>query len=259
MIKIKHCIPILIIFAFSSCDFIESDCIRGNGNMEHEIRNVHDFSQLRLNGFFDVYIEKDTVFSLEIMADENLIPYIDSYERNDQLIIETRPGTCIKTRNAIEVYVFSPEVNSIELWGSGKVTCDTFINNGMYVGLFGSGHISFASETQDLEIVHEGSGSIHGFATAKSVNSRLLGSGSIKLKGNAALGDFQLDGSGEVNCFELNLDTCFARNTGSGSIKVHANDYLDAQVYGSGSIYYQGSPDTIISDDFGPGRIIKRN
>ncbi len=86
-----------------------------------------------------------------------------------------------------------------------------------------------------------------------------MGTAFIKLSGPGQ-GKLYLSntGTGSINAFNLEVDTCYVSITGTGSCKVTVNSLLDAVITGTGNLYYRGYPD-IISHITGLGRIISSN
>lgn len=86
-----------------------------------------------------------------------------------------------------------------------------------------------------------------------------LGTAYIKLSGPGQ-GKLYLNntGTGSINAFNLEVDTCYVRLTGTGSCKVTVNELLDVVLTGTGNVYYRGYPE-IISHITGLGRLISSN
>ncbi len=66
-------------------------------------------------------------------------------------------------------------------------------------------------------------------------------------------------GTGSINAYNLEVDTCYVNLTGTGSCKVAVNELLDAVITGTGNVYYRGYPDEIYSHVTGLGRLINSN
>ena len=86
-----------------------------------------------------------------------------------------------------------------------------------------------------------------------------IGTAYIKLSGPGQ-GKLYLNntGTGSINAFNLEVDTCYINLTGTGSCKVTVNELLDAVITGTGNVYYRGYPD-IITHITGLGRLISSN
>ncbi len=86
-----------------------------------------------------------------------------------------------------------------------------------------------------------------------------VGTGYIKVSGEKQ-GELFIrnTGTGCVNAYDLEVDTCCIVLTGTGSCKVDVNDLLDVTITGTGIVYYRGNP-SVSSLVLGLGQIIKTN
>ena len=86
-----------------------------------------------------------------------------------------------------------------------------------------------------------------------------LGTAYIKLSGPGQ-GKLHLSntGTGSINAFNFEVDTCYVSLTGTGSCKVTVNELLDVVLTGTGNVYYRGYPE-ITSHITGLGRLISSN
>ncbi len=86
-----------------------------------------------------------------------------------------------------------------------------------------------------------------------------MGTAFIKLSGPGQ-GKLYLNntGTGSINAFNLEVDTCYINLTGTGSCKVTVNELLDAVITGTRCVYNRGYPE-IISHITGLGRMISSN
>jgi hypothetical protein len=86
-----------------------------------------------------------------------------------------------------------------------------------------------------------------------------MGTAYIKLSGPGQ-GKLYLNntGTGTINAFNLEVDTCYVSLTGTGSCKVTVNELLDAIITGTGNVYYRGYP-AITSHITGLGSLISSN
>lgn len=232
------------LFLFSSafiCFIYLTSChrfheIEGNGNVTTIARTVEYFTQIKSEGFFNVYISYDSVQSLKIEAEENLIPYIETDVSGSVLVVKVRDHRNIDNHEPINIYVKTPVIEGIDLSGSGKIICDNMASN--YLTLYLSG-----------------SGKINVITTCNKLKARISGSGEINASGNANETDFDINGSGDIHSFNLTQDTCFADISGSGSMFVNVIKFLDVKISGSGEVHYQGSP-VINTQISGSGSVI---
>ena len=90
-------------------------------------------------------------------------------------------------------------------------------------------------------------------------NATIVGAGKFTLNGaqQNRLG-FYITGVGNVESYNLAVDTCNIVITGVGNCRVRVNSLLNVTITGVGNVYYKGNP-TIISTITGTGSIINDN
>jgi hypothetical protein len=232
---------ISIVLVLSSCDPF-FNCLDGNGILKQEERFVTSFYAIENTTEVDVEITSDSVYFLEVIADENLLGVIETSVRDNKLLITMDNDRCIKTDNIMLVNIHMPHLESVLLSGSGNIDVYDF-------------------DCTSMQIVNSGSGKIdvvNLFSTNK-VELELYGSGSIYVWGKARYGEYILSGSGDMVADDLKVDECVVWNSGSGNIYCFAYDYLTATLSGSGDIIYSGDPEFRVPPvDNGSGEIRSR-
>ncbi|MCB8994444.1 MAG: DUF2807 domain-containing protein [Bacteroidales bacterium] len=222
----------------TSCSDSFWNCIDGNGRTTTVRRVVGNFSNVTSYGSFIVDITIGSPTSVSVEADENLLSYIETYIQGNTLVLETKNGKCINSRDRIYVHVVTPDLYQLKLSGSGAVYCDNIVADELKYILSGSGNI-------------ESSGINTGFMDAS-----ISGSGEIILSGVSTQSNFLISGSGNIKSLDLAQEKCIATISGSGNIYASVSDLLDVLISGSGNVIYSGTP-AIESNITGSGRIIK--
>ncbi|MCF6212868.1 MAG: DUF2807 domain-containing protein [Flavobacteriaceae bacterium] len=215
--------------------------IKGKGRMTEVTRQVSDYDGVNVGGSFDVKLIAGKEGKIVIKAEENLIPYLITEVKNNQLKIKWQKGISINSHKRIIVIVPIKEISKVSLAGSGDVyTENCVIDTGnLKVSLAGSGDISIALRTTNVSV-------------------SVAGSGDIRLNGSTDSFKASIAGSGDIHAFDLKTKTASLKIAGSGGIRVSTSDMLKANIAGSGDIYYKGSPkeDVHIA---GSGSIILRH
>jgi hypothetical protein len=248
------------VILLSSCEGIWPDCLDGNGVRTTEARDVSSFTGVESNGDFKVNIYPGEEIGVKVEADENLMDLIVTRVSGDELIIETRHGNCIRSSEDIVVTVTVPDLQHIDLNGSGIVWCDSLSTQSFDADVDGSGTIRcihMTVPTLDIEI--SGSGNMETDGTFTQVNTVIDGSGEVVLTGESPNADFQINGSGKITADNLVTDTCYANITGSGTIYTRVMDLLEVDISGSGNVYYYGDDPVVNTHITGSGQVIKKN
>lgn len=244
-----------IVFALGSTSCRKSVFVRGNKNVTTQTRDLASFSKLANNGSFEVTIVKDTISYVIIEAESNIIPYIETSIVNGALIIDNRET--INPRRPMKLTVHTPEMEAMELNGSGDIFTEAFISETFSVVLDGSGNITTTSTCTDAYLRIKGSGNIVANFLTENLDAEIHGSGNIKLYGAGTHSKMGIYGSGDIDYFDYTQKYCSAKSDGSGNIYVQVSEGLDAKIFGSGSIYYRGNP-IVNSEINGSGSVIKQ-
>jgi hypothetical protein len=191
----------LVVFTGCSINLIG---IKGSGVFRTESREVTAFSAISFKSVGKLKIQQTGKESLTIIADENILP-----------ILESRV--------------------------SGKTL---YISNGNKSSIDPTKPIEFVVEVKNLENLYTkavGSIEVNGIQ-GKRLSVSLDGVGSMEIAGNVDVLDLDLTGVGSFNGEELKTKQATVRNKGVGSAVVNVSEQLDASISGLGSIEYLGSP-----------------
>jgi hypothetical protein len=205
----------LVIFTGCSLNLIG---IRGDGIFKTESRAVTTFSSISFKSVGKLKIHQTDKESLTIIAEDNILPTLESRVSNQTLYI-SNANTSINPTEPIEFVVEVKSLESLNAKGVGSI------------------------EIKDIQ--------------GKQLSVFLDGVGSIAIAGNVDVLDLELSGVGSFDGQALKTKQAQVRNKGVGSAVVNVSEQLDASVSGLGSIEYVGSPQVTESVK-GMGSIKKR-
>jgi Putative auto-transporter adhesin, head GIN domain len=188
---------------FTGCSF-NLFGIRGDGVFKTESREVTTFSSISFKSVGKLKVIQNGKESLTIVAEENILPMLESRVSNKTLYISNENKSSIDPTKPIEFIV---EVKNLESLSAKAV----------------------------------GSIEVNGIQ-GKSLTVSLDGVGNVAIAGNIDLLDLELSGVGSFNGADLKTKVARIRNKGVGSVVVNASEQLDASASGIGSIEYIGSP-----------------
>jgi hypothetical protein len=192
--------------------------VKGSGNLKSETRSVGKFNAIQLSGTGRLLIERTGSESLEITADDNLLPLLISEVKGNTLSLRVADGKSISGKQPV-YKVTVGDLQKVDLAGSGDIV--------------GS--------------------KLEGPVLAVSIS----GSGSATLSGAVEYFSASVSGSGSVNAADLKAKKVRVVVSGSAGMTVNATDDLDATIAGSGSVLYVGDP-KVKQSVAGSGTIKKR-
>jgi hypothetical protein len=215
--------------------------IKGNGELVTKNLRTDSYDAIKLSSSMDVLLVEGTEGDLEITAESNLIEYLDIYESNGTLYLDTKDNSNLYITKGIKVKVPVEHLNEIVVTGSGEVYGETLLRSrALELSISGSGDIILQSESRIL-------------------NATVTGSGDMSLTGNTEELVAKVTGSGEIQAFKLKANDVKASVTGSGDIYVFVNGgALNASVTGSGDITYDGVVKNINTSTTGSGDIERK-
>jgi hypothetical protein len=208
---------------FSSCHFITGKRIRGNGNLKTEQRSPGNFDGVASHGSFNVYVSSGDQ-SVKVEAEENLLPYIETYIEGATLHVETKDNFWLRPSREVKIFISSPDFKSIHSYGSGDIIGQSKI-----------------TDSSILELGVNGSADIKMDVDAPEINTEINGSGDIDLKGETKSFKGEIHGSGNVRAMDLKSENATIKIYGSGNADVFATVKLDVHVAGSGDVRYKGN------------------
>ncbi|MEQ1678795.1 MAG: head GIN domain-containing protein [Chitinophagaceae bacterium] len=218
-------LAILFTATLSSCHYITGKRIRGNGVMKTENRTAGTFNSIHVSGAIDVYVTQDSVTSIKVESDENLLEYLLTDIEGGTLRIHQKEGTNLKPSKSIKVYVSSPSYKNFEASGA----CDFFGQNKI-------------TSTEPISIDLSGASDVKLELKAPKIDAELTGAGTITLRGETK--NFIVDGSGstDIKCFDMMAENTQVELSGAGDAEVFASVKLDVHVSGAADVKYKGNP-----------------
>lgn len=242
----------LVVTAFTGC-YKAWHYVEGNYDLETETRDLPAFERVFNEGNFEVYVIQDGLSEVEIEAESNLIPLIRTRIEGSALVVDTKDN--LRNNLPMKVYVHTEDVREIRLSGSGLLNAENIDADDLDVDLSGSGNMFFSGNGDDVNCQLSGSGTIELGIDCDHLEANISGSGDVETWGTANDADLKISGSGSFRAYELLLQECHVKISGSGSMYLNVEDYLYVTISGSGDVYYQGNP-IIETDISGSGSVI---
>jgi Putative auto-transporter adhesin, head GIN domain len=197
---------------FGSCN---TNAVHGSGTAKSETRAVAPFSKIDLNGSPDVDVTVGPANSVEVTADDNLLPMIETTVSGETLKIGSKGS--YSTSLGVKIKITAPSLDALAISGSGDV------------------HVKGLK--------------------AGEMEAKITGSGNVTLNGGVDRLRVRILGSGDVRAADLAAKDVQVSVTGSGNASVRASEQLDASVAGSGNVRFAGNPPRVQKHVTGSGDI----
>jgi hypothetical protein len=213
--------------------------IHGSGDVVTQDRDVSDFHAIALSGIGNVSIRVGDEESLQVEAEDNLLPYLETVVRGETLQIGIQDGVTLNPTQSINFYVTLEELNSIDVSGLGNVEAGSVSAARFSIAVSGGGDVDIESLESDTLAVD------------------LSGLGNVRIdEGKVENQSIEISGGGDYEARGLESDTTDVHLSGLGSVTIRVHDHLEVDISGGGTIQYLGDP-TIEKSISGLGSISK--
>lgn len=166
--------------------------IKGSGNVITETRNLSGFRSVEAGGVFHVEVVAQKEFTVQLEADDNLLPLIKTEVVDGKLIISNEQR--LKSSSKIIVRISAPDIEGVEVHGAAKLSLKDVNNRSLKVDTSGASKVSVAGETVDLDIEVSGASKVDA-SGLKAENASVDASGASSVLLNV-IGELKADASG---------------------------------------------------------------
>lgn len=222
-------IVVLSITSLSSCRFDISSFEKRDKVPTTQIRKVKPFERIEVNNSIYVHYEQGNEIGVKVSGDKDEIENVLTESDGETLKIELKNKSFvfgIKMNHQIDVYVTSPDILSVNMYGSGDFEAAKQIDtDNLYVTLNGSGDMTFNDIICD------------------KFKGELLGSGDMNFKKIVSRNtDFNVTGSGDMKAKTFDVTKTTISLVGSGDIDIYFNKCgsVSSNLTGSGDITLRG-------------------
>ena len=235
MKKISAALLLAAIITFPSCRKVI-----GHGPVVTQERSLSNYSAINFGVPGDLYYTQDSVYKIEIQAQENIIGEIETYVVGSELKIRVHDHVNLRSSEDIRINISAPSITALSLSGSGNVkVLQPYRPSNTRLVVSGSGTMTVSEiETDNIYATVSGSGELMVF------------------NGIAKHEDADISGSGSIDLLGITAKTARTQISGSGFIKLYVTGELNNKISGSGSVFYKGNPvvNTTVS---GSGRVTR--
>ncbi|MGI8734161.1 MAG: head GIN domain-containing protein [Pyrinomonadaceae bacterium] len=185
----------------TGCVFHHGEVI-GSGQRQKQIREIAAFTSISTEGAYEIDFEAQKPLSLEIEADDNILPIITTDVSNGVLRIRSKTGFSVN--QPIKLRITAPNLEGLSASGAGKIEVSGLQNEKFELDSSGAPTIKISGQTKALEI-------------------------------NA-------NGAGKIDAHKLRSLKADVESNGVAKVEVFASEELKATVSGPSQVIYSGDP-----------------
>ncbi|MCF7841909.1 MAG: DUF2807 domain-containing protein [Lentisphaeria bacterium] len=232
--KFDFTIVIMMVLVLSHCTFLGIP-VDGSGSMVTTQRQVTPFTEIEASGKLDMELVADSLCTISIEAQENLVPYIRTEVKNHRLIISTTAP--LRSTSPVRVMVTLPAIARLEVSQFGKISA--------------TGPLP----AEEFTAVIRKSGTIAMELSTKTARLFLTDTEIVRIKGTTHTVEATLYGRAILDSRALTATVGRAHVYGPSQCSIFASKVLFANVDGPGEIIYYGQPEELNRQVNGPGQI----
>ncbi len=189
--------------------------VQGSGKTATEVRGLDGFKAVDVSGVVQVEITAQKDFSVEVEADDNLLPLITTEVTGGVLKIGTECR--VSSSNPIRVRINAPDIESLEASGATNITVNDLKNSSLSVDSSGASKIKIAGETSRLTV--------------------------------------DVSGATKVEADALVTENAIVDASGASHVSVNVTGQLRGDASGASKIVYSGSPGSVEKKSSGASSI----
>lgn len=194
----------------------------GNGKLETRTVEVPAFSALDVSSAIDV----DATIgprSVSITADENVLPFIETFVRDGALVLRVRDGLMIDRSN-VRAVVSNDRYEGVSASGASRVTAPI-------------------TPVPTLRLEASGASTLRvSGIESSSVQLEATGASTVTLSGQATSASFGASGASNVNGVDLFLESGTVDVSGASTVRARASTAISGDVSGASTLEVSGRP-----------------
>jgi hypothetical protein len=191
-------------------------------NERGEVRDVHDFQEVALEGVGTLMIEQGKTESLTIEAEPKVLKRIETEVRNGKLTI--RPDRSFSTRESITYHLTVKQLIGIELAGAGRVESAQLSSDQLRIDGKGAGGVVIDN------------------LTANTLDLTAAGNVQTELAGTVDSQTVTVSDAAKYAAADLESRLASVTASGASQVSVNVSESLDAHVSGAARVEYSGDP-----------------
>jgi len=218
--------------------------IIGNKEMTNKFMILSAFDTINANGDFAITLNPGTENSIIMTSDENILPYINISQNNNEISLSTQQGVSLRSLQPKKaVITASTMLNHIDLSGISSLQAMNLNTNNLTLEMRGMNLADIQGNIKKIQIDLSGKPILHlKLFDADNIILDIHGMGTVYLSGKTKSLNISSSGNAMVSASNLIADNVVITTAGMSNINIHALKTLSVITTGKSMIKYSGNP-----------------
>lgn len=215
-----------------------ADQVKGSGNVISKERKIEPFTQLKINGVFNVMITQGEKESLTIEADDNLVDLVETVNEGSVLIIKQKKESNFKPTK-FNIYITIKDLVKLETSSVGNIVTKSQLN------------------LKNFDLSSSCVGNIVFDINCEKFTADIQSVGDLNMKGKTNESIIKNSSVGNINAIDFISDILVLDNNGVGDVEVYAEKEITLLSNGVGNVNYKGNAIVKSIKNKGVGKVRK--
>lgn len=213
--------------------------IYGSGKVVTESRPVKNFTVLDLDGIFEVEILQADSNGVKVEADDNLLPHIKIENVDNTLKVYDDDEDKIKKFTKFKVYIYVKNITKL------------------MANMYGKVEVKNAIKADTFQLIAVSEADISLAVDCNVIVTDLNSNGNTNLSGSAKRGEIVIKGVGNLNAYNLKLETAKITTSAPGGVEINISKEVIVYSSGTGFVHIKGDAIILKKDVSGLGTVKK--
>lgn len=197
---------------------------KGSSTMRTEEREVEKFESLYVSNGINVYVSSGVSNRLKVVADDNLIPLVQTQVSDGRLTVRIKEGVSLKNHNGINVYVAMQRISHLKATSGADI----------------KGTVPFTADEVRMEATSAGAISLE--LTAQHVHVAITSGADITLKGKAETLQASATSGADLVALGFPVRSCAVSLTSGADASVNVTETISYTVTSGADLKCKGKP-----------------
>ncbi|MBL4559478.1 MAG: DUF2807 domain-containing protein [Bacteroidales bacterium] len=211
---------------------------KGNGNIQTQDREIGSFTAISASSGLNVYVLQGDKESLRVEADENLMEYIITRVKGNELILKIDGN--IRRASKMDIYLTLVNVNEINVSSGADFETRNVIN----------------AENLDISVSSGADAKME--LNVKELSCSVSSGADATLRGKSVFFYAKASSGSDLKAKQLIAKSCKAKASSGGDVTVYAEEEIEAHASSGGDVSYYGNPAKVNVSDSSGGDVNRR-